>query len=579
MEKPPTSPAIQVEAAESHELSAVPVSERPMTNDSVTPKTWLVVFALSASSGLSIWLLPTVGTVSAQVSAKLHADAGQSTWFLSAFSVAAIVASMICGANSDLFGRRYFILFGNLCMVISGVLTGAAKTSNHFIAGMTIGGFGTGCCQMACFALPELLPLKWRPLGVVLSEAFAYFCLVVGPVAGKFAVNNGGENGEGWRWLFYPNAIANAVTGLMLAFLYFPPAHPRGIPWHQALRQLDYVGIALFILSITLIMVGIVDTSYIADKSDPKIVGTLVSGFVLLVIFGCWETWAPLKQPLTPSRIFSRNRGRAFTAPFICGISSGMFYLGPNILWGTMVSVFFTKPTDPISHGMKLAMVQGLGITVGSMGLAILGGRIKHWKWQMVIAFTLMTLFGGLFALGRPGRVAPLIFICACSGITYSWAAYLGIAYIQFGAEQVDLGIAGGLAAVTRYAGALIATTVFSTILNNTLTSEAVKRVIPAAEAAGASQAVAQQVLSALPLGADALAKIQGATTAIIAAAGSAFTESYVKATQTVALTSIAFGGVGVISALFLEDITAKMTPKIEVFLENDVNAEKNKFH
>lgn len=357
-----------------------------------------------------------------------------------------MIASMICGANSDLFGRRYFILFGNLCMVVGCILTGSAKSSSQFIAGMTVGGVGTGCCQMACFALPELLPLKWRPLGVVLSEAFAYYCLVVGPVAGKFAVENGGPGGTGWRWLFYPYAIANAVTGVMLAFLYFPPKHPRGIPWRQALREVDYVGIALFILSMTLIMVGIVDTSYLPDHSDPKIVAPLVTGFGLLVVFACWETWAPLKQPLTPPRLFRRNYGRAFTAPFICGISSGMFYLGPNILWATMVAVFFTTPTDPISLGLKLAMVQGLGITVGSAALATLGGRIKHWKWQMTVMFVLMTFFGGLFALGRPGRVGPLIFICACSGITYAWAAYLGIAYIQFGADQIDLGIAGGLA-------------------------------------------------------------------------------------------------------------------------------------
>ena len=46
-----------------------------------------------------------------------------------------------------------------------------------------------------------------------------------------------------------------------------------------------------------------------------------------------------------------------------------------------------------------------------------------------------------------------------------------------------------------------------------------------------------------------------------------------------VALSSIAFGGLGIIACFFLEDIGPKMTPKIEIFLENDVQAEKNKFH
>jgi len=48
---------------------------------------------------------------------------------------------------------------------------------------------------------------------------------------------------------------------------------------------------------------------------------------------------------------------------------------------------------------------------------------------------------------------------------------------------------------------------------------------------------------------------------------------------STVALGSLGFGGLAIIACFFLEDIGPKMTPKIEVFLENDVQAEKNKFH
>lgn len=46
-----------------------------------------------------------------------------------------------------------------------------------------------------------------------------------------------------------------------------------------------------------------------------------------------------------------------------------------------------------------------------------------------------------------------------------------------------------------------------------------------------------------------------------------------------VAFASLAFGGVAIIASFFLEDIGPKMNNQIEVFLENDVQAEKNKFH
>lgn len=39
------------------------------------------------------------------------------------------------------------------------------------------------------------------------------------------------------------------------------------------------------------------------------------------------------------------------------------------------------------------------------------------------------------------------------------------------------------------------------------------------------------------------------------------------------------FGRFGIIACFFLEDIGPKMDRKIEVFLENDVEACKNKYH
>jgi hypothetical protein len=125
----------------------------------------------------------------------------------------------------------------------------------------------------------------------------------------------------------------------------------------------------------------------------------------------------------------------------------------------------------------------------------------------------------------------------------------------------------------------LIATTVFSTILNNVVAEETVARVTSAVEAGGGSSTVAQDVLAALPVGSSALRSVHGITDAILAAVGNAQIESYIKGTETVAYSAIAFGMVGVIACFFLEDIGPKMTSKIEVFLENDVHAKKNKYH
>lgn len=52
-------------------------------------------------------------------------------------------------------------------------------------------GFGAGNAQLAAFALPELLPNKWRHIAIVIADIGVLFDVVVGPVVGRFAAVDG----------------------------------------------------------------------------------------------------------------------------------------------------------------------------------------------------------------------------------------------------------------------------------------------------------------------------------------------------------------------------------------------------
>ncbi|KAE9976913.1 hypothetical protein EG327_007909 [Venturia inaequalis] len=480
---------------------------------------------------------------------------------------------MTCGSNSDLFGRRTFILFGNVLMIIGAILGGTSHSIRQTIAAHSFLGFGGGNCQIAAFALPELLPNKWRHIGVVIADAGIYFDVIVGPVAARIAYKH-----AAWRWGYWGILIAQSLSMAVLVLLYYPPKHPRGIPWKEALMNLDYIGMLSFTGATAMILSAIVYVQLIPSNS-PLVIGLLVAGFVLLVFFGLWETFANPKESIAPTRLFTANKGRRLTAPFICGFVVTMFYYGTNITWPTMLGVFFTSTTTPPHIIYLLATVQGFGIFTGAMLLSFFGNKIGHWKWQMGVPITTMTLFGALFAIVKPNQQSMGIAFAFISSVGYGYAQNLSIAYIQLGADQTELGIAGGLAGVARYAGGAVAVTTFATILTTTQTSHAATGVISAAEAAGSSPTTARAVLAALPMGAAALEKVPGLTTAMATAAGGAFIQSYAAAIRNVALSSMAFGIVAIIACFFLEDIGPKMDNRIEVFLENDVQAEKNKFH
>nr|OQO28755.1 hypothetical protein B0A51_02524 [Rachicladosporium sp. CCFEE 5018]OQO32478.1 hypothetical protein B0A51_00267 [Rachicladosporium sp. CCFEE 5018] len=542
-------------------------------DDKVTMKTWAVVVVLAASYGLSFWPIPFFSTIQGTMAVEFGSNAAQGTWLTAVYSMGGTIAFLTCGANSDLSGRRTFILLGNICVVVGSIIGATSHKIGQSIVAHVLLGFGGGNCQLAAFALPELLPNKWRHFAVVIADGGIYFDVIVGPVVARIASAN-----NAWRWGYWGLVIAQGMSLAILAAFYFPPKHPRGVPWDEALRHLDYFGIVTSTAAVALILSGIVYVQLLPSNS-PIVIGLLVSGFACLVAFGVWETFAKLKNPLAPTRLFTANKGRALTAPFIVGFVVTMYYYGTNFTWPTMVGVYFTTEATPLHIVYLLSTVQGFGIFTGAMLLSFLGKHIGHWKWQLGVPVTIMTIFGGLLAIITPEKKSEAIAFAFLSATGYGYAQYLSIAYIQFGADQSELGIAGGLAGVARYAGGAVAVAIFSTILSTTQSKYAITHVVAAAEAAGASPETAQAVFAALPLGAAALEKVPGLTTAIATAAGGALVQSYVEAVKTIALASLAFGGVAMIACLFLEDIGPKMTPKIEVFLENDVQAEKNKFH
>ena len=90
---------------------------------------------------------------------------------------------------------------------------------------------------MAAFALSELLPNKWRHIGVVLADLSTNFAVIVGPVTARYGIEDGN-----WRWNFYAAGICQALSFIGLYLMYFPPAHPYNMIPSQVIKELDYVG-------------------------------------------------------------------------------------------------------------------------------------------------------------------------------------------------------------------------------------------------------------------------------------------------------------------------------------------------
>lgn len=148
-------------------------------------------------------------------------------------------------------------LFGEALAAIGMLISATAQSTQHFTAGLAIAGFGAGFCQMAMCSIPELMPNKYRHIGICISDGFVFAIVVIGPVVGRYAIDTNG----GWRYIYYIGFAAQATSLIALFLLYHPPKHPKGVPWREAIKGLDYIGTTLVIPGVCLVLVGIINTT------------------------------------------------------------------------------------------------------------------------------------------------------------------------------------------------------------------------------------------------------------------------------------------------------------------------------
>src|SRR6185437_5736776 len=107
----------------------------------------------------------------------------------------------------------------------------------------------------------------------------------------------------------------------------------------------------------------------------------------------------------------------------------------------------------------------------------------------------------------------------------------------------------------------VLAASIYVSILNNRLATTLSANVSPAASKAGLPTADLPALFAALAAGTQtALEAVPGINPTIIAAVRDAVKVAYSQAFKTVYLTSIAFGGLAIIAALFITSVDGLLT-------------------
>jgi MFS family permease len=212
------------------------------------------------------------------------------------------------GRLSDLFGRRWIFIGGNTVALIGGIVCATSPNVHSLIVGAAVFGLGEAIQLSFAAAVGELVPNKHRPF------ALSFIFLTSAPIAtfGTVISRKFIENPNlGWRWCFYINIIDMGLAVILLFFCYHPPSfnllHERKTK-REMTRQLDYLGMALWVAGLTIFLLGISWGGVIYPWKSAAVISCIIIGICLLVALGLWETFGKLKYPIIPVQFF-KNRG------------------------------------------------------------------------------------------------------------------------------------------------------------------------------------------------------------------------------------------------------------------------------
>ncbi|KAF4458452.1 fungal trichothecene efflux pump [Fusarium albosuccineum] len=534
-------------------------------------------FFIGSMTGIGLGLMAGVAGFgyAAPILGIINNDIGPDAninWVALTYTLTSAVTLTIIGRVTDIFGRRWVFVGGAALGIVGSIVCATAQSVNSLIGGMTIIGIAAATQLSYYYAMGELVPMKYRLLG----NAFCYSLTIPGsglaPVISHAFLKY--HPSVGWRGSYYVLIGVNTVSFLCWFFFYHPPTfrmkHGENASVVKYIRDFDYVGTIVYTGGLLVLMMGLNwgGTAYPWDSG--YVIGAIVAGFVGLVLFVLWESFAKLKEPLVPMHLFKNHGWNAAT--ILSGLGASVYYAFA-LVWPSMVTVLYDDG-DQMTAAWYSSFV-GLFIIIGEVVGGVVAKPIGNLKWQCIITVALSGIFFGATATSTPDSKVRATTFVALGTFFIGWAESLAISIVTIAAwDQSKLGSASGLAGSIRFFISSISATVYTVILSNRLTEEIASQVPKAVVEAGLPSSSVADFIAGLSTG-TGFDGIPGVTDSIIATGVRAFKEANADAYRTVFLASIAFSGVAVIASLLLPNVDSLLTGKVASTLHKGRKDEK----
>ncbi|KAF2006923.1 fungal trichothecene efflux pump [Amniculicola lignicola CBS 123094] len=499
------------------------------------------------------WVLP------ANTLLLINADIGPSTnlnWVATIWTIGSAIGFLLVGRLSDIFGRKWMVMGTSLLGLIGCIIGATANNINTLIGANLMNGIAAAGQLSFGIVLGELVPNKQRGPIVTLVFMSSLPFAVFGPIIARLFIQN---TSAGWRWSYYLGIILSGITVILYQFLYHPPTydqlHVHGKTRWQQFKELDFVGIFLFIAGTIVFLIGLSWGGTTYPWKSAAVICSIILGGLTLVAFAIYETYIFKGTPLMPSRLFKKLEYVAIVGVATLG---AMVYYALTILWPTILGTIYT--TDSLKIGWASSVVGG-GILLGQLFGGFALSYMPKVKWQLIILSALGTAFLGAQAGLQADGYAMFITFGVLATFFIGWVDNISFPGVTLLWEAQDIGLATGVLGSIRALGGAVAQALYVSILTNKVSTYLPEYVVPAVTELGLPASSIPALFAGLTAG--NLTAVPGITPEIMVAAGAATSKAYLESFRIVFYATIPFG--------VLLIIFSALSPNFEKYLSTNV--------
>jgi EmrB/QacA subfamily drug resistance transporter len=368
-------------------------------------------------------------------------------WLFSIYLLAQAVSVPVYAKLSDVVGRKPIIFIGIGLFLLGSILCGFAWSMPALIAFRVVQGLGAGAVQpMAITIAGDIYTVAERAKTQGYLASVWAISSVVGPTLGGVF-----SQYLTWRWIFF----VNVPLCILAVWLLLKSFHEK---IEHRTHKVDYLGATLLTVSLSLLILGVLEGGRAWAWNSPQSIGAFVAGGLLLVAFVFAEKRAA--EPVLPLWVFSR---RLLLTTALVSVGVGAILIGLTSYVPTYLELAIG--TTPIVAGLALA-----ALTIGWPISASLSGRLYlriGFRSTVLIGMTLVVAGATvLAAFSRTPMLAVVAGSCFLIGLGLGLVATPSLIAAQASVPWNERGVVTGTNLFSRSIGSAVGVAIFGAVAN-----------------------------------------------------------------------------------------------------------------